>query len=373
MHRPSVRSAFVLLATAAVAVACGSSRSGDEGGSGGATAGSAGFATPATGGGGGSGAAGTAGTGPDAGAAGGAAGGLPTAGAGGVASAGSGGASAAGSGAAGLGGSGGATGAKPSAGCAKASPRPNGGAIVVTGDHYVTFPATYDGKQPFPVFIGFHGCGAGNRGTGKDDTEWISLSKGTGFETQYVRAVPVSSDAGGCWSYANDVPRVVKMLDDLRSDFCIDEGRIFATGHSSGAQLVVQILTDKHVADAKRFAFKAVAPVAASDYGPIGAPIPILYIQGRMDQERGGGDGHETVARFRAANGCGDASTPYASVTSCKSQNGGVAVNPGCVSYGACQAATVWCSHDDPFYGGTMHGVPCFAMKAMFDFFQGQR
>jgi polyhydroxybutyrate depolymerase len=30
---------------------------------------------------------------------------------------------------------------------------------------------------------------------------------------------------------------------------------------------------------------------------------------------------------------------------------------------------TIWCSHNDPNYSGTQHGVPCFAMKAMADFF----
>jgi len=32
---------------------------------------------------------------------------------------------------------------------------------------------------------------------------------------------------------------------------------------------------------------------------------------------------------------------------------------------------TIWCSHNDPSYSGTEHGVPCFAIKAMSDFFGG--
>jgi len=36
-----------------------------------------------------------------------------------------------------------------------------------------------------------------------------------------------------------------------------------------------------------------------------------------------------------------------------------------------CKAPTIWCSHDDPAYSGTMHGVPCFGMKAIYDFFEG--
>ena len=89
---------------------------------------------------------------------------------------------------------------------------------------------------------------------------------------------------------------------------------MFATGHSSGAQFVVQILTQSHAADAQHFGFKAVAPVAASDYGAIAGPIPVMYIQGMMDQERGGGDGHEVVNQFRTANGCDMTSMPYSEV-----------------------------------------------------------
>jgi hypothetical protein len=86
-----------------------------------------------------------------------------------------------------------------------------------------------------------------------------------------------------------------------------------------------------------------------------------------MDQERGGGDGHETVTRFRAANKCMDSSKPYAPVMGC--QSGQTMVNPGCVVYDGCEAPTIWCSHNDPEYSGTFHGIPCFAMDAMADFF----
>ena len=47
----------------------------------------------------------------------------------------------------------------------------------------------------------------------------------------------------------------------------------------------------------------------------------------------------------------------------------GTTVDPGCVSYQACVEPTVWCSHNDPAYSNTSHGWPCFAAKAMYDFF----
>ena len=77
-------------------------------------------------------------------------------------------------------------------------------------NHYFAFPESYDGTKPFPVLVGFHGCGAGNRGTSQSDTEWMSYTKGSAFETDYVRMVPLSADSGGCWNYATDITRVTQ-------------------------------------------------------------------------------------------------------------------------------------------------------------------
>jgi predicted esterase len=258
--------------------------------------------------------------------------------------------------------------ATPSAGCDNSAGRPAGGAVAVAQSHYFAFPESYDGTQPFPVLLGLHGCGGVNRGTSMGDTEWMRLTDGSEFETDYVRVVPLSADSGGCWNYNTDIVRVKQMYDDLLANHCVDQGRVFATGHSSGAQFIVQILTANHVADAQDLSLKGVAPVAASDYGPITGPIPVMYIQGMRDAERGNGDGHETVERFRAANGCGGNSMPYSEVAGC--QSGSTSVNPGCVSYEGCEAPTIWCSHNDPAYSGTMHGVPCFGVTAMHDFFE---
>jgi poly(3-hydroxybutyrate) depolymerase len=258
--------------------------------------------------------------------------------------------------------------ATPSGGCAKATPRPQGGSVTVAGKHYFTFPESYDGTKPLPVLVGFHGCGDVNRGTDLNSTEWIRLTESSAFKTEYVRAVPVSAATGGCWSYGTDITRTKAMYDELLENYCVDTSRVFATGHSSGAQYIVQILLNSHAADAQYLKFKGVAPVAASDYGAMKGPIPVMYIQGKMDAERGNGDGHETVAQFRTANSCQMASMPYSAVMGC--QSGTTAVNPGCVTYEGCQAPTVWCSHNDPAYGTTMHGVPCFGVKAMYDFFQ---
>jgi hypothetical protein len=228
---------------------------------------------------------------------------------------------------------------------------------MVANDHIYDFPASYDGNIPFPLLMGFHAAG-------NPIDQFEGLTNNTSFATSYVRAFPKS--AGNEWVYNTDLsPKVYKAYDDLVANYCIDTSRVFATGHSSGAQMIVQILT--HSDAAMHLSFKAVAPVAASNYGAIVRPIPVMYIQGKMDTVRNS-DGADVVARFRTANMCGTTSMPYSQVMGC--QSSGTSVSPGCISYDGCSQPTIWCSHNDPQYSGTSHGVPCFAIRAMYDFFQ---
>lgn|SRR6478736_466045 len=257
--------------------------------------------------------------------------------------------------------------ANPSAGCGKAG-RPDGGSVRVAGESFLEFPESYDGETPFPVLMGFHGCGGGNRGDASR-TEYTDLTNGTAFEDEYVRAIPLSADSGGCWNYNTDIQRVKAFYDDLLENYCVDVDRVYATGHSSGSQFIVQTLLGSHTADAEHLNFKAVAPVAASDYGAHATAVPVMYIQNQNDQERGG-DGHEEVARFVAGNMCASTSMPI-EVMGAGCQSSGTTVDPGCISYDDCSVPTVWCSHNDPQYSGTGHGVPCFAMQAIDEFFKG--
>jgi polyhydroxybutyrate depolymerase len=265
--------------------------------------------------------------------------------------AGMGGMSGTGTGGAGAGGTGGSSAADPSAGCGKGGKPGN----VTTSDHIYTFPASYDGTTPVPLFVGFHAAG-------NPIDQIKKLTDGSALDMSYVRMFGKSS--GNEWVYNTDINKVYGWFDDVMANYCIDKSRVFAAGHSSGAQMIVQILTK---ADATmHFGFKAVSPVAASNYGALTAPIPVMYIQGKMDNQRNS-DGAEVVARFTAVNKCSSTSMAYPGVANCMS--GSTNVNPGCITYDGCTEPTVWCSHNDPEYSGTNHGWPCFATKAMGDFF----
>lgn len=256
---------------------------------------------------------------------------------------------------------GGSATAKPSSGCSMQTPRPSGGQVQVANTSIYKFPDSYDGSKPFPLLIALHACGNPN-------TEFVTLTDNTDFATDYVRAFPNTPDSGQCWSnYSGDIARITAQYDELTSKYCIDQNRVFAIAHSSGAQLLVNILS--HKADAEHLNLKGISPVAADPYN-VALPMPVLYIDGQMDNQRSADSAKNTVAKFRAANSCADTSKPYAAVMSCTSTDSGhPMVNPGCNIYDGCAVPTIWCSHNDPSYSGTQHGVPCFAIKSMFDFF----
>jgi poly(3-hydroxybutyrate) depolymerase len=294
-------------------------------------------------------------------------GGGGAAGSGGSASAGRGGATAGTAGSAGSAGTAGAGGSSsgapmPSAGCGK-SGRPSGGMVQVANTSLYMFPTGYDGTKPFPLLIALHACGNPN-------TEFVSLTNNTGFATDYVRSFPNTPDSGQCWnSYSGDVARILSQYDEVVSNYCIDLNRVFATAHSSGAQMLVNILS--HKADAQHLNLSGIAPVAADPYN-VAIPMPVMYIDGKMDNQRSPTSASDTVARFRTANMCASTSQPFTSVAMCQSTDSGrPTVDPGCIIYDGCTVPTIWCSHNDPSYSGTEHGVPCFAMKAMYDFFAG--
>ena len=79
-------------------------------------------------------------------------------------------------------------------------------------------------------------------------------------------------------------------------------------------------------------------------------------------------NGLKDLAPYLSSNDCATDAQPYAQA-GCSS--GGKQVEPGCVEYQGCAERTLWCHHDDPQYGTTNHGWPCFANAAIDVFFSG--
>ncbi len=243
--------------------------------------------------------------------------------------------------------------AQPSEGCGL-STTGNGN----INDAIVTFPVGYDGSTPFPLIFGFHGAGRTNEDFRTADAQ----SSGHPIEDDYI-VVYLKSD-GNDWLAGSNVGKFESTLDDMLSTNCVDEGRLFAMGHSSGAQFITTLLC------AGEDRFLGTAPVAGGIIGQCNdhPAVNQIYIHGSMDAQRGGGNGSQAAELVISANMCGE-STPYEQ-SGCTSRQGGE-VDPGCTEYQDCTHRTVWCSHDDPFYGGSgaNHGWPCFGTDAIKTFF----
>jgi polyhydroxybutyrate depolymerase len=341
----------------------GASGSGTSGSAGATTTGGTGGSVAGTGGSGGNGAAGTAGRG-GAGGAGAGSGGMPAgaggAGAGGVASGGAG-----GGGTSGIGGSGGARAVMPSAGCARQS------ATVTIPNSLVSVPSGYTGSEPVPAVIAFHGAG-------NDNTSIRNAFNGSDLAGEYIMVYPNSTSATTAnktgWSIQADRARYQEVQAALASQGCVDENRIYGTGHSSGAQFVVQLLCN---GDGD---FDAVAPIASSVYCQEweNGPVPALIIHGVQDVERqmyglNDGNGMKDLQPYLTSNECQMTSTPFdPDLSRCGNVQGvdGMPFNDGCVEFSGCSAKTRWCNHNDPQYGTSNHGIPCFGVRAIYDFFE---
>jgi len=235
----------------------------------------------------------------------------------------------------------------------------------------VGIPTGYNGKDPVPAVIAFHAAG-------NDNTSIEGAFKGSDLAKKYLMIYPNSTSATTTnktgWSMQADKSRYLEVKDALLSQACVDENRIYATGHSSGAQFVVQLLCS---GDGD---FDAVAPVASSVYCQKwkNGPIPSLAIHGVLDQERtmyglNDGDGKKDLQPYLTSNSCQMTSTPFdPDLSKCTNVKGvdGKAFNDGCVEFSGCSAKTRWCNHNDPQYGTSNHGIPCFGVRAIYDFFE---
>ena len=271
----------------------------------------------------------------------------------------------AGGGGASMGGSGGSAGGssrpvKASAGCMRQS------TSVSIPNSLTAMPTGYDGKTPVPAVMAFHAAG-------NDNTQMQRAFNGSDLAKKYFMVYPNASGNG--WNMQADKSRYLGAYEALLSQACVDENRIYATGHSSGAQMIVQLLCSGDAA------FDAVAPVASSVYCQKwkNGAVPALIIHGVQDTERqayglNDGNGQKDLHPYLTSNSCQMSSTPFdPDLSKCGSVTNGIdnkPFNDGCVEFSGCTAKTKWCNHNDPQYGTSNHGIPCFGVRAIYDFFE---
>jgi len=218
-------------------------------------------------------------------------------------------------------------------------------------EYILTLPASYDAHHPYPLIVAFHG--------GMYNDDWLvngdKPQSGPYFGIQSEAkdtAIFVASQAlSGSWTNQNnrDIDYVLAMVTLFKSQLCIDENRIFATGFSMGG-----IMTNT-VACTQPTLFRAVAamsgklPTTPATCTPSHA-IAYWASHGMSDTTIDIKEGQMVRDKFASTNHCtGPGSTPDAN---------------GCTTYQGCDAGypVVWC----PFAG--VHEPAPFAGAAAWKF-----
>ena len=237
----------------------------------------------------------------------------------------------------------GASARRPSTGCGSDPVLPDD-SIEVNGmraNYILDLPAGYDNTRAYPLVMAFR----------RSDTttdafrESLGLPLAVGAEAILVH--PNCPDDASTWDVPGDLAVVDALLSQLASNYCIDEGRIFAVGLGQGALLV------NAFGCARSETLRGLAPLSAVLAPPevCGSRAAVWLMQGSAEPSTMT-YGHDNRDFWIERNGC-DASTPTA-----------VAPSP-CVAYVGCDAGfpVRFCE-----YGSELE-LPSFTAGAVWDFF----
>jgi poly(3-hydroxybutyrate) depolymerase len=254
---------------------------------------------------------------------------------------------------------------KPSAGCGKANPATGARTIMtggMTANYNVKLPTGYSPNTPVPLGFGFHGFS--NPACGPTSGEC------RGFANLPAVTVYMKSISDG-WEQSAVLEQNITYFQDvlavMKSEYCIDENRIFIAGVSSGGQFV------EHLACRFGDTLWQVTPVSASVVSAAnknckGTP-PILVIHGVTDMA--GNYGQDVAAMFAKRNGC--SATPPAGLAKAKTDLmaafSAMRAEHVCLDWDGCTLNPVrFCISSQITYSGLTHGWPMVGGMLIGDF-----
>lgn len=199
-------------------------------------------------------------------------------------------------------------------------------------DYVLHVPTGYDGIQRLPLVVNIHGFSSWATEE-LDRSKWDEMGDRENFVVVAPNGMgdPKAWNAGGLGGGHDDVGFIRTVVEEVASELCIDEKRIFVSGHSNGGAMTHKL--GCQAADI----FAAIAPICgwtvpAEECNPA-RPIPVAAVRSLDDttvRYEGGGIAPSAAAdldRWLQANDCAD--TPL------------VASHDGvCNTYTSCAAGT---------------------------------
>lgn len=221
-----------------------------------------------------------------------------------------------------------------SAGCGKAAATTGvltGQTITVAGKsrtYVLSIPGDYTGATPLALVLAWHGANL----NGTLAQKLFNLESKSNGAAIFVYPDGLAPGGWDLSSGSGDFQFFLALVNSIPSSYCIDQKRIFATGHSSGAMLV------NDLGCYYGGMLRAIAPASGmppSVQGRTGCTdkVAAMVMHGQNDSTFS--QGQATRDFWIKQNGC-------------NSQTETWSPEPACIEYGGCQSdlPVVWCVHD---------------------------
>jgi polyhydroxybutyrate depolymerase len=249
--------------------------------------------------------------------------------------------------------------AQPSAGCGKANPQTgsSGSPLTISGhQYYVKLPAGYDASKPYKVMIMFPPT--------NNPITWSEDS--AGYEKaapDAIRVYTLEANVSSGWQ-PNETSFFKPFYDDITSRYCIDKGRVFAAGESSGGEFAAFVgceygdLVRGVAPGAPKMTSWKIDPAAHTCKGN---PTAIV-IWSEKDNVLTQPAGPAFRDFYRTRNMCQTTSAAVSGYTDALSN---------CKMFDGCPEGSdvYYCMHMDPNYSNTYHGWAGFAAKMTWGVF----
>ncbi len=248
---------------------------------------------------------------------------------------------------------------EPAGGCGKDPGAPNAApqTIMIEGverQYILGLPAGYDPNKQYPLVFAWHGRG-GDGALARLYFKVEEAAKGAAIFV-YPYGLPLAdmqNQTGWDLDPSNeDFAFFDALLADLNGRLCVDQQRIFSTGHSFGGYMSNQI------GCYRGDVIRAIGLVAGGGpFGVCSGQVAAWLAHGTGDQVVPYTEGVKSHEHWGGANNC---------------TGPGAAVDPApCVADDGCDAdaPVVWCSHSEPDFNG--HGWPNWAGAGIWAFFAG--